>query len=88
MEDLEAAIHRLNLALDEHFTLDRTSMVTLGDQNNIHDTLDDLLGKVKVIDELIMAVGNLEEIVTTLSDTMKEIVIIQARALKWQEMTS
>ena len=84
MEDLESAIHRLNLAIEEHFTVDRTSMITLGDQDNIHDTLVKLLER---FEEGIMTIGNLDETVTELTDAVKEIQKIQTRALKWQEMT-
>jgi len=87
MEDLESAIYSLKEAMEEHFTVDRSSMVTMFSEDNIHDTLIKLIEKTEVIEELIMSVGNLEEIVTTLSDTMKEIVLIQKRALKWQEMS-
>jgi len=87
MEDLESAIYSLKEALEEHFTVDRSSMVVAFGQDNIHDTLIKLIEKVDVIEELIMTMVNLEETVTTLAATMNEIAIIQKRALKWQEMS-
>ena len=83
MEDLESAIVSLKLAIEEHFTVDRSTMCTLGDTDNIHDTLVKLIEK---FEEGIMTIGNLDETVTELTDAVKEIVKIQARALKWQEM--
>ena len=59
-------------------------MITLGDQDNIHDTLVKLLER---FEEGIMTIGNLAETVTELTDAVKEIQKIQTRALKWQEMT-
>jgi len=87
MEDLESAIYSLKEALEEHFTVDRSSMVTVFSQDNIHDTLIKLIEKVDVLEELIMTMVNLDETVTTLADTMKQIAEIQGRALKWQEMS-
>jgi len=86
MEDIETAIYSLKEAFEEHFTVDRYEFAPMR-QDNIHDTLVKLIEKVDVIEELIMTMVNLDETVTTLAQTMKDIAEIQGRALKWQEMS-
>jgi len=87
MEDLENAIYSLTSALEEHFTVDRSSLVTLGCQDNIHDTLVKLIERTQLFEELSTNVSALEAAVDELISEMKIIAKIQTRALKWQEMS-
>lgn len=86
MEDLEDAINSLNEAMNEHFGTDRGTLAHLLD-DNIHTTLKDIQKELSERENLFAIIETLDFNIQELTDVMKAILKIQARALKWQEMS-
>ena len=87
MEDLESAIYSLKEAMEEHFTIDTSQFSLLAGQDNVHQTLKKIEEKLELMEEFVMTVSNFGDAIEQLTVVMESIAKIQARALKWQEMS-